>query len=105
MELLHEPGEPFGKGGACSTIESLFMRKPVMYYMFVCGNEKQSVKFVKENRLGWYVPSVRSYLRQLVMILEDPEIVRGIDERYKKYDFKSGTDNLCRMIVDMMEAV
>jgi len=94
----------FGKGGACTTIESLFMRKPVMFYRFVSGNERQSVTFVKNNKLGWYVPTSRGYIKQLRQILENPEILEAIQKKYEKYNFKSGTENLSRFIVEQLEA-
>lgn len=94
----------FGKGGASTTVESLFMRKAIMCYKYVMGHEKRSVMFIKRNKLGWYVPRAGSYIRRLKEILQHPDILEKIKERYGELDFKSGTDTLCRLIIDTLEA-
>ena len=101
-DLIFMADMVFNKGGACSTIETLFMKKPVMFYKYVMGNEKQSVKFAVNNGLGWYVPTQKKYLDALREVLADPAVLGQKKNNYAKFDFKNGTVNLCKNIAETL---
>ena len=103
-DLLYASDVVFGKGGACTTIESLFMRKPVIYFRIVSGNEKRSIDFVKKNRLGWYAPTAKGYVKTVEAILGDPGVLNRIRENYERLDFRAGTEKFCRHVAALLEA-
>jgi UDP-N-acetylglucosamine:LPS N-acetylglucosamine transferase len=102
-DLIYASDVVLGKGGACTTIESLFMRKPVIYYRFVTGNEKRSVDFARKNQLGWYTHTTRGYIKIIKGILKNPEILDGIKVKYERLDFKAGTEKFCKFVDDVLE--
>jgi UDP-N-acetylglucosamine:LPS N-acetylglucosamine transferase len=93
----------FGKGGACTTIESLFMRKPIIYYRYVTGNEKRNILYARKNQLGWYAHTTRGYIKIIKSILNDPATLNHVKKNYERIDFKAGAENFCRFIADVLE--
>jgi UDP-N-acetylglucosamine:LPS N-acetylglucosamine transferase len=103
-DFLYASDVVFGKAGARTTVESLFMRKPVIFYRFVSGNEKRSVDFARKNRIGWYARTTRGYVKIIRNILENPGILSLVQLEYERLDFKSGTDTFCRFVADVLDA-
>jgi processive 1,2-diacylglycerol beta-glucosyltransferase len=103
-DLLHASDVVFGKGGACTTVESLCMRKPIMYYRYVTGNEKRSVDYVRKNGLGWYAHTTRGYLKIMRSILKNSGALEQIKENYERLDFKSGAGEFFRLVADALDA-
>jgi processive 1,2-diacylglycerol beta-glucosyltransferase len=102
-DLIHASDIVFGKSGACTTAESLYMRKPVIFYRYVTGNEKRSLDFVRDNGIGWYAPTPRRYVRIVESLLRYPETLDRIRDTYRRLDFKAGTDQFCRSVDDMLD--
>jgi UDP-N-acetylglucosamine:LPS N-acetylglucosamine transferase len=103
-DLIHASDVVFGKGGACTTIESLYMRKPVIYYRCVTGNEKRSVDFVRKNGLGWSMRTTRGYLKIVRGLLQSSDALDRIQENYDRFDFKSGAETFCGLVAEALGA-
>jgi UDP-N-acetylglucosamine:LPS N-acetylglucosamine transferase len=103
-DLLHASDVVFGKGGACTTVESLCMRKPIMYYRYVTGNEKRSVDYVRKNGLGWYAHTTRGYLKIVRSILKNSGALEQIKENYERLEFKSDAGKFYRLVADALDA-
>jgi UDP-N-acetylglucosamine:LPS N-acetylglucosamine transferase len=102
-DFLYASDVVFGKGGAGTTVESLFMKKPVIFYRFVTGNEKRNIDFVRKNRLGWYTHTTRGFIHIIKGILKNPETLDQIKRNYERLNFKAGTETFCRFVVGMLE--
>jgi len=102
-DLLYASDIVLGKGGACTTIESLFMRKPVLFYRYVTGNEKRSIDYVRKNQLGWYAHTTRGYLKIIKGILKNPDALDHIKKAYERHNFKTGTEKFCRFVADLLD--
>lgn len=102
-DLMYASDVVFGKGGACTTIESLFMRKPIIYYRYVTGNEKRNILYARKNQLGWYAHTTRGYIKIIKSILNDPATLNHVKKNYERIDFKAGAENFCRFIADVLE--
>jgi len=101
-DFIYASDVVLGKGGACTTVESLFMRKPVIYYRFVTGNEKRNIDFARKNQFGWYTRTTRGYLKIIRGILKNPETLDHIKKKYERLNFKAGTEKFCRFIADVL---
>jgi UDP-N-acetylglucosamine:LPS N-acetylglucosamine transferase len=102
-EFIYASDVVFGKGGACTTVESLFLRKPVIFFRFVTGNEKRNIDFARKNKIGWYAHTTRGYLRIVRGLLKNPEVLDHIKRKYERLDFKAGTEKFCRYVADVLE--
>jgi UDP-N-acetylglucosamine:LPS N-acetylglucosamine transferase len=102
-DFMYASDVVFGKSGACTTVESLFMRKPIMFYRFVTGNEKRSIDYATKEQLGWHIRSPRGYTKIMKAILKSPEILDGIKRKYELLNFKSGTEQFCRFVAEALE--
>ncbi len=102
-DLIFASDVVLGKGGACTTIESLFMRKPVIFYRFVTGNEKRSIDYARKSQLGWYTHTTRGYIKIIRGILKNPETLGHIKKKYELLNFKAGTEKFCRFVNDVLE--
>ncbi len=98
----HAADISFGKAGGCTTIEGLCMKKPMMYFKYVGENERQNIVFVEKNELGWYVPTARRYVQRLKEVIKNPGILNDIREKYEKLNIKSGTEEISRYIVSIL---
>jgi hypothetical protein len=79
------------------------MRKPVIFYRFVTGNEKRSIDYARKNQLGWYTHTTRGYIKIIRGILKNPEILDHIIKKYERLNFKAGTEKFCRFVADVLE--
>lgn len=102
-DFLYASDVVFGKGGACTTVESVVLRKPVIFHRFVSGSEKRNIAFMRKNQLGWYIHTTRGYIKIVRGILQNPEILEQIKKRYERLDFKPGTETFSRYIADVLE--
>lgn len=93
----------FGKAGGCTTIEGLCMKKPIMYFKYVGEHERQNIVFIKKNGLGWYVPTAKKFVQRLKEVIENHGILEDIKEKYDNINIKSGTEDICRYIVNILE--
>ena len=92
-----------GKCGANYTMESLMLRKFFVITQIGAPNEVHNMRFVVDNELGWYAPSVDEYRTILEKYLRgDPELDR-VRNQIQKLDPVSGAEQIADAIIEHVE--
>lgn len=102
MNELHLVSDlTMGKAGASATFETLLMKKPVIFTDWASYNEKPNLKYCVKNHLGWYARNLKSFL-EIVDSIRDTGILEKYRENIEKLNYKSGSDEIARFIVDQL---
>jgi processive 1,2-diacylglycerol beta-glucosyltransferase len=98
-EFIAQADLVMGKSGGSSVFEVLFMKKPFLI-THCMDNEKGSKEFILENRLGWYETRIFSQIQILSDIVYDRSILSEIKKNYKKVDFKNGSFDVAKFLLN-----
>lgn len=101
-ELIAASDVVVGKAGASTAMEALFMGKPVAFTEWATYNDRYIVSFALNFHLGWYVPTVLSFLHLLGKFAD-----RGIIAEYRanieRLSLESGTERVVAWLTDLLE--
>ena len=98
-ELVYISDTVLGKGGPSTTFEAMTLNKPMIYSHWVTYTEKPLIKYIVSQRAGWYTPSVKSFMDLMHDIVKTPDTLKKREAGCRKLSFRSGTDDIARMVV------
>jgi processive 1,2-diacylglycerol beta-glucosyltransferase len=101
-ELIQASDIVLGKAGANQTFEVLIKNKPIVYSSFM-RNEYPTLRFVIENKIGWYTPRINDFIILLKSIEKNPKLLESAGKRIKKLRIKSCTPEIAHYLDSYLE--
>jgi UDP-N-acetylglucosamine:LPS N-acetylglucosamine transferase len=92
-----------GKAGPATTFECLVLGRPVIQTHYM-PQEEGVMRYVTQNKLGWYAPNADCFLQIMRDIVEHPESLRERQEAIMKAGFRDGSDDIADYIVNLIKS-
>jgi UDP-N-acetylglucosamine:LPS N-acetylglucosamine transferase len=102
-ELIRACDVVVGKSGASTFMEAVFMGKPVIFTEWATYNDWYIVNFALDNDIGWYCPSVISFIGILRRLIE-PGALDPFASRIAALGMAPGADEVAEYLVGMLSA-
>ncbi|KGE71223.1 glycosyltransferase [Spirochaeta lutea] len=102
-ELIAVSDVVAAKAGPASVFEAVFLKKPVFLFDFVAGHEWENIRFVQRQKVGWFTPSPRGFVRHLKKILKNPHILDDAKTRLEAMEFKNASHAIARILQDYLQ--
>jgi processive 1,2-diacylglycerol beta-glucosyltransferase len=96
-ELLNAADFAVAKPGASTTMETLLMRKPVIFTQYCGYQEKSNVEHVVNNHLGWHAKSLSVFLF-LLRTINESNLLDVYRQRLVDLDLHSGSGEVARNV-------
>lgn len=107
VEAMHElyavADIVIGKAGASFTMEALAQSKPLILIDYIWGQEKGTVEFVVQNRLGWFEPNLKRVAALVRRLLANPAERSALAERLSAHPAVSGAPAVARWVKAELE--
>ncbi len=101
-ELISISDICFIKPGSSTTIETMIMHKPILFYEAIAHIETANVQFVINNGLGINVGrNVDKFVRALHYFLDENGITKT-EEAYQKMNLENGTQKIGDFLVSLI---
>ncbi|HUW42342.1 MAG TPA: glycosyltransferase [Rectinemataceae bacterium] len=100
-ELIRACDVVVGKSGASTFMEAVFMGKPVIFTEWATYNDWYIVNFALDNDIGWYCPSVISFVGTLRRLLE-PGALDPFASRIAALGMVPGADEVAEYLTDLL---
>ena len=104
-ELIHASDFCFIKPGPATTWEVLSMKKPIIFFESAQLSENPNIKFVVENRLGYYVGNMPRKLGQIVEWFLAGYGLQECERAYEEVPIENGSDEIARFLDRVLEGV
>jgi processive 1,2-diacylglycerol beta-glucosyltransferase len=104
-ELIYASDFCFIKPGPATTWEVLSMKKPIIFFESAQLSENPNIKFVVENRLGYYVGNMPRKLGQIVEWFLAGYGLRECERAYQDVTIENGSDEIARFLDRVLEGV
>jgi UDP-N-acetylglucosamine:LPS N-acetylglucosamine transferase len=102
-ELIYASDFCFIKPGPATTWEVLSMKKPIIFFESAQLSENPNIKFVVENRLGYYVGNMPRKLSQIVEWFLGGYGLQECEQAYEEITIENGSEKIARFIDQVME--
>ncbi|MFN3266437.1 MAG: MGDG synthase family glycosyltransferase [Deinococcales bacterium] len=89
-----------GKAGAATTMESLFMGRPIFHTSYVAYNDKANLDWCVRQGIGRYVPQPSYLIDALRSYLEQPQELKKLQEKVQNLGVKPGTLKIAQYLVE-----
>ena len=97
-ELMAASDVIAGKAGASTFMEALFMKKPMIFTGWTAYNDWYIIDFALKHNIGWYCPTLRSFLTIISKLSSEPHMVHEYSERIEALHFTSGTETIADIV-------
>lgn len=104
-ELIYITDVVLGKGGPSTTFEALSLNKPMIYANWATFTEKPLIEYITGQQAGWYAPSVGKFTELLGQLVKDPQMMIERQNNCSNLGFKSGADDIAKLIDSFAESV
>jgi len=101
-ELIQSADIVMGKPGASQTFEVLVKNKPIIFSSHM-RNEYPTLKFVTENKMGWYAPTTGKLVNLLKNIQNNPSVLDETSKNIASMNIRSCTPELAKYIDSYLE--
>jgi len=99
-ELIRACDVVVGKSGASTFMEAVFMERPVILTEWATYNDWYIINFALDNDVGWYCPSVISFLGTLRKLIE-PGALDPFASRIAALGMKPGADEVASFLAGL----
>lgn len=86
------------KAGAGVVWETLLHRKPLLITHFIYGQERGTMEFVVNNKLGWFEPNQGKAAGLVVKYLNDDALLGMVFKKHDELALQSGNEAVARFI-------
>ncbi len=97
-ELMAASDVIAGKAGASTFMEALFLKKPMIFTGWTAYNDWYIIDFALKHNIGWYCPTLRSFLTIISKLSSEPHMVHEYSERIEALHFTSGTETIADIV-------
>jgi UDP-N-acetylglucosamine:LPS N-acetylglucosamine transferase len=104
-ELIHASDFCFIKPGPATTWEVLSMKKPIIFFESAQLSENPNIKFVVDNRLGYYAGNMPRKLSQIVEWLLGGYGLRECKKAYDEITIENGSAAIARFVDQVLEGI
>ena len=73
------------KAGASTVMEVLACQKPIIFSTYIHGQELGNVRFVVNNKVGWFLRSPKRIYEKIQQLFNDQKYYKEIQENYKNF--------------------
>jgi UDP-N-acetylglucosamine:LPS N-acetylglucosamine transferase len=101
-ELIFASDFCFIKPGPATTWEVLSMQKPIIFFESAQLSENPNIKFVVQNRLGYYAGNTPRKLTQIVEWFLDGYGLEECRRAYDEIEIKNGADPIARYVDEVL---
>lgn len=102
-ELVSAADVVVGKAGASTAMEAFFMGKPVVFTEWASYNDRYIIRFALNFRIGWYAPTLLSFIR-LLKTLATGDAIALYAANVRALALNPGTETVARRVVEFVEA-
>lgn len=88
------------KAGASTVMEVLACKKPIIFSTYIHGQELGNVRFVVENKIGWFMRSHKKIYDKIVQLFSDDKYYESIQSNLEKLTIQSDNKDLARYVVE-----
>jgi len=88
------------KAGASTVMEVLACQKPIIFSTYIHGQELGNVRFVVNNKVGWFLRSPKRIYEKIQKLFNDDDYYKEICTNLQKLSIQSGNEELARYIVE-----
>ncbi len=86
------------KASPGSTFEALLLNKAVIHMQYVTPSEKANTKFILKNKIGWYAPTVKRFIKTIEKLIEDEGYFKKYLDNLEKLELQNGSYELAKLI-------
>ena len=102
-ELIHASDFCFIKPGPATTWEVLSMKKPIIFFESAQLSENPNIKFVVENRLGYYAGNMPRKLSQIVDWFLGGYGLEECQQAYREIKIENGSTRIAGFLDRILE--
>ncbi|UCF97888.1 MAG: hypothetical protein JSV89_22410 [Spirochaetaceae bacterium] len=102
-ELIYASDFCFIKPGPATTWEVLSMKKPIIFFESAQLSENPNIKFVVENRLGYYAGNMPRKLSQIVDWFLGGYGLQECERAYEQISIENGSTEIARFLDQVLE--
>ncbi len=88
------------KAGASTVMEVLACCKPIIFSTYIHGQELGNVRFVVQNKVGWFLRSPKKIAEKIHTLFTDDVYYKKVTDNLKSLSIQSGNEELARYIVE-----
>lgn len=104
-ELMGASDVVAGKAGPRYVIEATVRKRPLIITQLATINEKPNLDFVLQNKIGWYAPTARKFVKLVRKLKDSPEIIREVSKRMEKFKFENGSEKLAEFLYNTLFSI
>jgi len=90
------------KGGGAIIGETMAANKPVLIPVFVPGQERGNVLFIKKHNLGFQTDSLEEAKKILLFLISDPLILKKYQQHLKQFNKHDAAINIAKFIYSII---
>jgi UDP-N-acetylglucosamine:LPS N-acetylglucosamine transferase len=104
-ELIYASDFCFIKPGPATTWEVLSMKKPIIFFESAQLSENPNIKFVVDNRLGYYAGNMPRKLSQIVDWFLGGYGLQECERAYEDITMENGSAAIARFLDQLLQGV
>ncbi len=88
------------KAGASTIMEVLACQKPIIFSKYIHGQELGNVRFVVNNRVGWFLRSPKRIYEKIQELFTNEEYYKEVQKKLQNLHIQSDNEDLARYIIE-----
>jgi processive 1,2-diacylglycerol beta-glucosyltransferase len=102
QEFIQASDVVLGKPGASQTFEAIVKNKPIIYLTYL-KNEHNTLKFIVENGMGWYVRNEKEFIELLKNFQSNKKLLSQTSRNIAKFKFKSCSSDIADILAEKLK--
>lgn len=103
-ELMNMADVIISKAGFSMTFEILTLEKPLIISNYIWGQERGNVKFVVDNKVGFFIKNPRKIVQKINEIFSNPSVYEEILQNIRKLGLRNGSKEMAEFIKNYIES-
>jgi UDP-N-acetylglucosamine:LPS N-acetylglucosamine transferase len=102
-EVMNQADICFIKPGPSTTMEAVYLRKPIIFFKSAQLSENGNIDFALRRGIGYYVGENQKRFLEVVESLVKGDLLEKTARNYEKIRIRNGASDIARFIIDILD--